>query len=76
MTGNAIMRKLPQITADSPLTIQSIMDSVAPTADPGGVSTALRWVAPGSYSGSDGVYELVVDPATNKVLHFLYTSTK
>jgi len=59
---------------NSPLTIQNIIDSAAPTADPGGVSSAVRWDAPGTFNGSSGTYELVIDSKTNTILHFVFTS--
>lgn len=55
--------------------MQEIMDSKPPSRDPRGVPGALRWNVQGTMNGSKGVYELVVDPKTNTVLHFLYKST-
>ena len=45
-------------------------------ADPGGVAGALKWEVAGSFNGSSGTWELVLDPTTNTVLHFLFTSGK
>jgi hypothetical protein len=59
---------------NSPLTIQNIIDSSAPVADPGGVPTAVRWDAPGIFRGSSGIYQLVIDTKTNTILHFIFTS--
>ncbi len=50
------------------------MNSTPPVSDPGGVPGALRWDAQGTMNGSVGTYELVVDPGSNKVLHFLFRS--
>jgi hypothetical protein len=58
----------------SPLTIQNIVDSALPVADPGGVPTAVRWDAPGTFRGSPGTYQLVIDAKTNTILHFMFTS--
>jgi hypothetical protein len=58
--------------ADSRLTIQSIMDASTPVADPGGVPGALRWDVPGTMNGSTGTWQLVVDPQTKTILHFLF----
>ncbi|KER00991.1 hypothetical protein [Photorhabdus temperata] len=54
--------------------IQEIMDSKLPSTDPRGVLGALRWDVLGMMNGSKGTYELVVDPNTNTVLHFLFKS--
>lgn len=61
--------------ADSTLTIQSIIDAGTPVADPGGVPGALRWDVPGTMNGSCGTWELVVDPGTKTILHFLFKSS-
>lgn len=36
----------------------------------------LRWDTPGTYNGSRGRWELVIDLDTNKVTHFLFTTKK
>ncbi|MDR1461125.1 MAG: hypothetical protein LBI78_05720 [Campylobacteraceae bacterium] len=61
---------------DSRQLIQEIINSKTPISDPGGVSGALRWDVQGTMNGKQGMYELVVDPNTNTVLHFLFKSTK
>jgi hypothetical protein len=60
----------------SPLTIQEIMAGGKPIPDPGGFPGALRWDVPGGFNGSTGTWELVVDPKTNTVLHFLFKGVK
>ena len=32
------------------------------------------WNVPGSYNGSKGTWELLVDPSKNQILHWLYQS--
>jgi len=59
---------------NSPLTIQEIMDAAEGVPDPQGVPGALRWDVPGAFNDSDGIYELVYDPETDTVLHFLFRS--
>ncbi|WP_240000700.1 MULTISPECIES: two-partner secretion domain-containing protein [unclassified Photorhabdus] len=54
--------------------MQEIMDSKPPSTDPRGVPGVLRWDVAGMMNGSKGTYELVVDPKTNTVLHFLFKS--
>ena len=38
--------------------------------DPQGVPGALRWDVAGSFNGSSGTWELVVNMRTNEILHF------
>jgi len=58
---------------NSPLTIQEIEATGKGVADPGGLPGALRYDVPGTYNGSNGTYQLVIDPKTNTVYHFLFT---
>lgn len=55
---------------DSPHTMNEIMQAADPIPDPGGVPGGLRWDVEGTFRGSEGVWELVVDANTNTVLHF------
>lgn len=55
------------------LLLDEIMHSTAPVLDsykPG----ALRWDVEGTFRGSTGTWELVVDTVTNTVLHFNFVS--
>ncbi len=61
---------------NSPLTIRNIIESGRPIPDPGGVAGALRWDVLGSFRGSEGTFELVIDPSTNRILHFLFRSAR
>jgi RHS repeat-associated protein len=61
---------------NSPLTIREIMAGGKPIADPGGVPGALRWDVPGAFNGSNGTWQLVVEPKTNTVLHFVFEGAK
>lgn len=54
----------------SPLTIQEIIASGKPIPDPGGFPGALRWDVPGAFRDSEGTWELVIDPKTNRILHY------
>jgi hypothetical protein len=58
----------------SPNTLREIMAAGKPIPDPGGVAGALRWDVPGAFNGSAGTWQLVVDPKSNTVLHWLFTS--
>ena len=57
----------------SRLLIQEIINSALPTPDDQ-ISSGLKWVVEGTYKGSKGIYELVIDQETNTVLHFLFSS--
>ncbi len=59
---------------NSPLTIDEIMNAATSVPDPGGVPGALRWDVPGTFRSSSGAWELVVDPSTNTIVHFNFTS--
>ncbi|ALS37499.1 hypothetical protein ABID30_001471 [Enterococcus rotai] len=53
--------------------IQEIMDSGVPVKDVS-LPNGLRWDVPGSVNGrGQGVWELVVDLETNKIVHFNFT---
>ena len=54
---------------NSPLTIQEIMSTGKGTLDAtfkGGVN----WKVPGTFRGSQGIYELGINPNTNVIYHF------
>lgn len=40
------------------------------------LANGLRWDTPGSYNGSEGIWELVIDLDANRVTHFLFTNKK
>jgi len=58
---------------ESKLLANEIIESAAPIPDPQGTN-ALFWKVDGTFNGSVGYYELLVDPATNCVWHFVYKS--
>ena len=70
---------------NSPLTVQEITATGKGVPDPGGLPGALRYDVPGTMSRPGaavgdpnptvrGTYELVIDPKTNTVYHFLFRS--
>ena len=59
---------------NSPLTAQEIINTGTGVADPGGIAGALRFDVPGAFNGSQGFYQLVFQPTTNTIFHFLFTS--
>jgi hypothetical protein len=54
----------------SSLTINEIMSAKQPIPDPGGLPGGLRWDVPGTFRGTDGIWELVFHPETNIIYHF------
>jgi hypothetical protein len=59
---------------NSSLLIQEIMRGGKPIADPGGIIGGLRRDVPGHFGKSEGVWELVVNPKRNEIVHFLFKS--
>lgn len=55
---------------ESRLLIQEIMESAEPIADPQGALNTLRWEVPGSFNGSQGTWELVVNTVDRIIYHF------
>ena len=58
---------------DSKLLIDEIIESKAPVPDSRGTN-ALSWTGEGSFNGSVGYYELIIDPNSNTVWHFVFKS--
>lgn len=54
----------------SPHTINEIMAARRPIPDPRGFKGGLRWDVPGTFRGSEGTWELVLDPHTGIIGHF------
>jgi hypothetical protein len=57
----------------STLVILEIMLAKEPVADEF-VATAVRWDVPGFFRGAEGTWELVIDLATNTIIHFDFVS--
>ena len=56
---------------NSTITIQNILKAGTPVAD-ATLKSGLKWVVNGSFNGSKGVFELVIDVSTNTIVHFLF----
>jgi len=56
-------------------TIREIMAAKKPVPD-SQAYRAIRWDVPGTFRGSDGIWELVVHPETNSIYHFQFKSFK
>ena len=55
----------------SPLTIQEIMSTGKGIPD-ATFKGGLNWRASGTFRGSQGIWELGINPATNTIYHFLF----
>jgi hypothetical protein len=60
---------------NSTQTIQNIMRAGKPIAD-SSLKNGLKWVVDGAFNGTPGKYELVIDVATNTIVHFLFKGSK
>ncbi|MFZ1249657.1 MAG: PA14 domain-containing protein [Candidatus Saccharimonadales bacterium] len=60
---------------ESKLLIKEIM-STKPTADPRKAKGTVAWLAKGSMNGRKGTYELVVNPRSKKIVHFVFKSSR
>jgi len=58
---------------NSTLTIQEIMQSGTAVKD-AYLQNGLKWVTSGTYNGSEGTWELVLDVATQTIIHFQFRS--
>jgi len=57
-------------------TIREIMAARKPIPDPFGTPGTFRWNVPGTFRGSDGMWELVVHPETNSIYHYQFKAFK
>jgi len=55
------------------LLINEIIENKTPVPDPRGTN-AWSWMVEGAFNGSIGYYELVIDPQSNTVWHFVFKS--
>ena len=69
--SNAVQNHTGRPYQDSKLLIHEIIESKPPIADSQGTS-ALYWEVEGSFNGSNGIYELLIDPESTTVWHFLF----
>ncbi|WP_058217818.1 hypothetical protein [Lactococcus lactis] len=60
---------------ESKLLIGEIMEEGAPILDPQG-GNALFWKVPGTFNGREGTFEVLIDPESNSVWHFLFKRSK
>lgn len=53
--------------------IRQIIQSATPIRDG---KNALKWLVPGTMNGKSGVWELIINPATKVIYHFLFNSKR
>ncbi len=70
---NTVQNHIGRPYQDSKLLINEIIESKPPVPDPRGTN-ALSWTVTGTFNGSKGYYELIIDPASNTVWHFVFKS--
>lgn len=58
---------------DSKLLINEIIECMPPILDTRGTN-AWSWTVEGAFNGSTGYYELIIDPNSNTVWHFVFKS--
>lgn len=51
--------------------VSEIIKAVKPTRD-AYLNNGLRWVAPGTYNGTKGIWELVIDMNSKTIVHYLF----
>lgn len=57
--------------------VMMIIGKSSPVSDPkGSLPAGLWWESSGTYNGSAGVYELLIDSASNTIVHFLFRTGK
>ena len=60
----------------SPSLIKEIVSSGSGVADPGGLKGALRFDLPGSFNGTKGTWQLVINQKTKVIYHFNFVKAK
>lgn len=55
----------------STLMIKNIIKSTSPVGDKS-LTFGLKWVVRGSYNGTKGIWELVIDVSKKMIVHFLF----
>lgn len=70
MTKGKFKGELARPYLNSQQTIREITQSAKGIADPGGLKGALRWDVSGTFRGSKGTWELVMNPETRTIYHF------
>ena len=71
--SNTVQNHMKRPCQNSKLLINEIIESKPPVPDPRGTN-ALSWTVEGTFNGSIGHYELIIDSTSNTVWHFVFKS--
>ncbi|MDX3247111.1 polymorphic toxin-type HINT domain-containing protein [Streptomyces sp. ME18-1-4] len=66
----------PYMNGNNGLLLREIMEGSAPRMDSRGAAGVVEWRTPGTMNGSNGIWELNIDANSNRIVHFLFKSTK
>ncbi|MEU6407051.1 polymorphic toxin-type HINT domain-containing protein [Streptomyces sp. NPDC046985] len=66
----------PYMNGNNGQLLRGIMDGSAPRMDSRGAPGVVEWRTPGAMNGSSGIWELNIDANSNRIVHFLFKSTK
>ncbi|MEU2065107.1 polymorphic toxin-type HINT domain-containing protein [Streptomyces sp. NPDC013455] len=66
----------PYMNGNNGQLLRGIMEGSAPRMDSRGAPGVVEWRTPGAMNGSNGIWELNIDANSNRIVHFLFKSTK
>ncbi|MFJ5609213.1 polymorphic toxin-type HINT domain-containing protein [Streptomyces sp. NPDC093221] len=66
----------PYMNGNNGMLLRGIMGGSAPRMDSRGAPGVVEWRTPGAMNGSNGIWELNIDANSNRIVHFLFKSTK
>ncbi|MEU4265256.1 polymorphic toxin-type HINT domain-containing protein [Streptomyces argenteolus] len=66
----------PYMNGNNGMLLREIMGGSAPRMDSRGAPGVVEWRTPGAMNGSNGIWELNIDANSNRIVHFLFKSTK
>ncbi|PMR62605.1 hypothetical protein C1A38_02285, partial [Verrucosispora sp. ts21] len=66
----------PYMNGNNRLLLREIMEGSAPRMDSRGAPGVVEWRTPGAMNGSNGIWELNIDANSNRIVHFVFKSTK
>jgi RHS repeat-associated protein len=66
----------PYMNGNNGQLLRGIMEGSAPRMDSRGAPGVVEWRTPGTMNGSNGIWELNIDANSNRIVHFLFKSTK
>lgn len=66
----------PYMNGNNGMLLREIMGGSVPRMDSRGAPGVVEWRTPGGMNGSNGIWELNIDANSNRIVHFLFKSTK